>query len=197
MYSFIHGKLRVLTPAYVVLEASGVGYKIFIPASVFGELSELGSECLLHVSFVVREMSMAFYGFTEPMDRDLFEQLQNVSGIGPKSALNLIGHLGPAALQAAIHGEEVAALCQVPGIGKKTAERLIIELRDKLSYSPKELAVKIEKDPQKEKISDAMNALVNLGYNHMTAQKALKKALKEVPEESDLPSLITYALKNI
>lgn len=193
MYSFIRGNLRILTPNFVVLEASGVGYKIFIPSSTFGQLPEKDSDCLLHVSFVVREMLMALYGFLQPLERDLFDQLQNVSGIGPKSALSLIGNMGPGALQAAIHGEDSTALCKVPGIGKKTAERLIIELRDKIAYSPIELIVK---DPQKEKIKDAMNALINLGYNHMTAQKALKKALKE-SEELELGALITQALKNV
>ncbi len=197
MYSFIRGNLRASSPTCVVLEASGIGYKIFIATSTFAELPDLNFECLLHVSYVVRELSITLYGFMQPVERDLFEQLQNVSGIGPKSALSLIGNLGPGSLQAAIHGEDITSLCKVPGIGKKTAERLIIDLRDKIAYSPTELALKAPADPQKEKISDAMNALINLGYNHLTAQKAIKKALQEVPEEIDLAALITSALKNV
>jgi len=195
MYHFMRGKLVEATPVFIILETAGIGYKIFIPASALSELPQLGEECFLHTSYVVREFVVALYGFLRPVERDLFELLQNVSGIGPKTALSLIGHLGPASLQAAVHGEEVFTLCKVPGIGKKTAERLIIELRDKIL--PAQTLVNMPQDPSKTKISDAMNALVNLGYNHMTAQKALKKSLKELPETIDLGALVTHALKNV
>lgn len=197
MYSFIRGELKESHPTHAVIEANGVGYKILIPLNVFSELPQVGLECLLHVSYVVREFSHALYGFTLAFERDLFETLQNVTGIGPKMALSLIGHLGKEALATAVHGENISALCKVPGIGKKTAERLVIELRDKVAYVPAEFAVKGPKDPKKELIKDAMNALVNLGYNHVTAQKALKKTFQDKPEESDLASLITHALKNV
>lgn len=199
MYAYIKGNLSFASPAYVIVEASGIGYKIYIPASVFGQLPQIHSACQLHTSFVVREASHTLYGFTTASERDFFEALLNVTGIGPKIALALIGHMPAYELQKAISQGDIPALCRVPGIGKKGAERLIIEMRDKvqLMHDPQEFTVNTTGEPRAQKLSDAMSALINLGYNQQAAQNAIKKSLKDHPETIDLALLITNALKNI
>jgi len=200
MYAYIKGELTQMAPAYAVVENNGIGYLIQIPANVFAKLPQLHQQVLLHTSYIVRELSHTLYGFLSAQERDLFEILMNVSGIGPKLALSIIGHLALPDLQRAISNADIPTLCRVPGIGKKTAERMIIELRDKLSdVCPKDIsgmAIQIN-DPNTQKIRDAMNALVNLGYNQMTAQKAIKKTIKDMSEDVDLPTLITTSLKNV
>lgn len=201
MYAFIKGTLFEAIPGVAVVEAGGIGYRICIPGNVFNNLPQFGSQVFLHTSVVIREISQTIYGFLSPTERDIFETLMGVSGIGPKIALSVIGHLSVHDLQRAISQGDIAAISKVPGIGKKTAERLIIELRDKLtSIFPRdisELATVQLSDPNARKVQDAMSALINLGYNQQTAQKAIKKSLKDTSEESDLATLITTALKNI
>lgn len=201
MYAYIKGQLVSATPAHCVIEAYGVGYKIFIPPSALGKLPQVGSEVLLHCSHVVREISQALYGFLSSQERDVFEVLMSVSGIGPKLGLSIIGHLSIEELHHSIASNEINTLCRIPGIGKKTSERLIIELRDKLGAmvppDPSGFAVNMHTDPRSQKVMDAMSALINLGYNQNIAQKAIKKSLGDLPESIDLASLITYALKNV
>ena len=155
----------------------------------------------MHTSFIVREQLQSLYGFLTEEERELFELLLNVSGIGPKTALALIGHLDSVTLHKAVSSHDVTTISKVPGIGKKTAERLILEIKDKLpacggvdlahptSFSPS--------DPRAQQISDAMSALINLGYNQAIAQKAIKRSLQDLPESTNLASLITGALKHI
>ncbi len=200
MFAYIRGKLvHSLPQAAIVETASGIGYKIFIPANVFAGLPQLGTEIILYTSFVVRELSQALYGFLNEQERDLFEALLGVTGIGPKLALNLIGHLPLIDLHQALQQEDMVAFTRVPGIGKKMAERLIIEMRGKISslLPFPHLSAKAVSDPTTMKINDAMNALINLGYNQSTAQKAIKKSLTDLPEGINLADLITHALKNI
>lgn len=199
MYSYIKGLLMQMTPLYVIVEAGGIGYKLWTPVHLFSRLPQIGQEVFLSVSLVVREQSQTLYGFLIEQERDLFELLQGVSGIGPKLSLSLIGHLSLQQLQEAIVQHELSALCRVPGIGKKMAERLVIELRDKLKFlSPHdefENSLTPSIDSQAQKIRDAMSALINLGYNQMTAQKAIKKILEHEEESLELPELISAALK--
>ena len=182
-----------------VVEAGGIGYKIFIPANLYGKLPQIGAEVVLHLSFIVREASHALYGFLRAEERDLFEELMNVSGIGPKIAISLVGHMALEDFYKAVGNGDIPAISNVPGIGKKTAERLILEMRDKLTKStkfalPMEFA---ESSPHAQKIADGINALINLGYNQATAQKAITKSLKSLTDATDLPTLITQALKNV
>ena len=201
MIAYIKGILTQATPSFAIIEASGLGYKVFIPSSLLGKLPQIHEQVTLHTSFVIRELSQTLYGFLTTQDRDLFEALMNVTGIGPKMALSVIGHLSGPELHQAILNHDIMTLSKVPGIGKKTAERLIIEIRDKIAallpLDPSEFTISLKSDPQAQKISDAMSALINLGYNQMAAQKAMKKTLKDLPENSELGDLITAALKNM
>ncbi len=200
MFAYIKGTLAYSSPVYVVVEAGGIGYQIQISANSLGRLPQLNTMLQLHTSYVVREQSQTLYGFHTAQERDLFELLLGVSGVGPKLALSIIGHLTTQALQQAITQNDIPTLCRVPGIGKKSAERLIIELRDKipdhLPNLPKDLAISMN-DGSTQKIRDAMGALVNLGYHQLAAQKAIKKSLEELPEDSDLATLITNSLQQI
>lgn len=201
MFAYIKGTLTQSSASFATVEAAGVGYKIFVPANLFTKLPHLGSEVLLHTSFVVRELSQALYGFLSSQERDLFETLMGVTGIGPKLALSLIGHLSLSDLQIAIAQGNIAVLSKVPGVGKKIAERLIIELRDKLPHlfneDPSSYAVALPLDPEALLIKDAMSALINLGYHQHAAQKAIKKAMQDSEELLELPRLITQALKYV
>lgn len=202
MYSYIKGTLALTNPGYVILEASGIGYKIFIPQNILMKLPPQGRELILHVSHVVRESFQALYGFLIMEERDLFEELTSVSGIGPKIALSLIGHMTLSELHRAVMNRDIKHISTVPGIGKKLAERLIIEMRDKFAKSvfphlAMDSTMNLGDDPQSKKIQDAMNALVNLGYNQNTAARAIQKSLDNTSGKSDLASLITDALKHV
>lgn len=200
MYTYFKGILISASPTHIVLEVNGVGYSIFIPCRIIGELPPLGETIQVHTSFVVRELSQTLYGFLNNEERDIFEILLNITGIGPKLALSLIGHLTLVQLQSAVASQDFPMLCRVPGVGKKTAERLVVELKDKLSQlfpsqieqiSPS-LSSSISKTAQ-----DAVMALIHLGYHQLAAQKAIKESLKSLPDSPDLALLITTALKVI
>jgi holliday junction DNA helicase RuvA len=201
MFAFIKGILINITPASVIIEAGGIGYHILIPANLYTILPALNHELKLHTSFIVRELSQTLYGFINSHDRESFECLLGVTGVGPKLALSLVGHLPLHELYRGINEKNISMLSKVPGVGKKTAERLVIEMRDKLTHLIKidssNLSIESFSDPCTEKINDAMSALINLGYNQMTAQKAIKKSMTDLPEGIHLAELITYALKNV
>lgn len=201
MYAHIRGTLVFASPVYVIIEASGIGYKVQIPASVHATLPKIGKELFLHTSFVVRELSQTLYGFTSEQERDIFEVLLGVSGVGPKTALSIIGHLSTHNLYDAISNNDIPKICKVPGIGKKSAERLMIEIRDKLPSlfpsKPEQFMVEAKGTHHSQVVNDAMSALINLGYNQAVSEKAIKKSLKDLPESTDLATLITNALKNV
>lgn len=199
MFAYLKGILADVQPGNAIIEVSGVGYILNIPSRLIGELPPLGQIVQFYTSFVVRESSQTLFGFINPQERDVFEVLMNVTGIGPKMALSLIGHLSLIELQDAVSIGNVPVLCKVPGVGKRTAERLIVELKDKLShFLPQTASLTCSlPDSASRHIQDAILALINLGYNQNTAQKAIKQTLKEMPETEDLALLIMAALKNV
>lgn len=202
MITYVKGILTRSSPGFAVIELGGIGYKIFIPASTFTRLPQNGAELWLHTSQVIREASHTLYGFILEEERDFFEDVMGVSGIGPKTALSLIGHLSLEEMHRAIANDDIPMLSRVPGIGKKTAERLIVEMRDKLAknskrYFPSDFAINMDTDPRAQQILDAMNAMINLGYHQVAAQKAIKKSLKTLPDSIDLATLITDALNHV
>lgn len=201
MYAHFKGLLAHSSPHEIIVDVGGVGYCIHISASVYALLPEIGTSVHMHTSFVVRENSQALYGFLSDTDKQVFELLLSVSGIGPKTALGILGHLSPRELRHAIDTNEIALISKVPGIGKKTAEKLILELRGKLAKfveaTPDEFTTHIKTNPETLLINDAMSALINLGYNQNAAQKAIKKTLAEAKESMNLALLITTCLKNI
>lgn len=197
MYAYVKGTLVEAHSTSVIVDVMGIGYSLCIPCRLLSALPPVGEKVQFFTSFVVRESSQALYGFLISQERDLFEALINVTGIGPKLGLSLIGHLTMDQLYTAISHQDYAALSKVPGVGKKTAERLVVELKDKLSNLIPFQPQLTPTTPQQQHLKDAMLALINLGYNQYNAQKALKETLKVLPDETDLALLITTALKHI
>lgn len=189
MYEFITGTLRAKDPARAVVETGGIGYRLSIPLRTYSQLPPLGSPVHLFLSHIVREDSESLYAFLHLEERTLFETLLTISGIGPKTALGIIGHIEIAAFQRAIAAANHTLLSKIPGIGKKTAERLVIEMRDKFKLKSTPLSAG-------GLLGDALSALCNLGYKADHAQKALESALAATPD-ADLGTLITAALQKI
>ncbi len=193
MIAFIRGKLCFSSPQKAVVETNGVGYDILIPLSTASNLPPIGSEIFFHTSLVIREESHTLYGFLKAEDKDLFHLLLNINGIGPKTALNVIGFFSLENLSEAVHSQDIASLSKIPGIGKKSAERLIVELKDKLpGYgSVKSFQIAVPK------MEDAVSALVNLGFTPSASQKALKKTCDLHGDDLELTDLITLSLKHL
>lgn len=195
MYESIKGLVSHITPEYAVIDVGGIGYKIYIPVNLFTTILQTGMICQLFTALVVREDDMKLFGFIARKDRELFELLTSISGIGAKTSLSIIGHITVNDLYEAIETKNTTLLCKIPGIGKKSSERLIVELKDRIKP---DTTVKIVKGAKSELLSDATLALIRLGYNQKVAESAIKKAMDAASEEIlGLPKLITSALKNI
>lgn len=192
MFEYLKGTLIEASPSSAVVDVGGIGYSLLIPVSHYSKLPACGSQIIFYTSFVVREDSHRLYGFLTRQEKELFNTLNDVSGIGPKTALALLGHLEMEDLQLAISESNISLICKTPGIGKKTAERLVLDLRDKMKAYP----LAPEKD-KKGPTSDALSALIHLGYHPSQAQKAIKAALAEAKEPPPLAKLITLALRHI
>jgi holliday junction DNA helicase RuvA len=176
MIAHLRGKLLSKHPNQIVVETSGVGYEVNISVPTFSELPASGSEVTLHIHTHVREDLIALYGFLRPVEKQLFEKLMTVSGIGAKLAITILSGMAADEMAGAIRGNDVARLTRIPGIGKKTAERMVLELRDKLpaaagTSTPTAPAM----NPTEE---DVLSALVNLGYQRAAAEKALVSVVK-------------------
>jgi holliday junction DNA helicase RuvA len=170
MIAHLRGKLLVKHPNRIVLETGGVGYEVTISVPTFSDLPAPGSEVALHVYTHVREDVIALYGFLHPAEKELFEKLMTVSGIGAKLAITILSGMAADEMAGAIRANDVARLTKIPGIGKKTAERMVLELRDKLPVKESAASGPAAKDALEE---DVVSALVNLGYPAPAAQKAL------------------------
>lgn len=188
MYEYFKGKLISKTQENVIVEVAGIGYKIFIPINTFSSLPALDEQVVLYTSFIIRENSQALYGFTESLIKTVFEKLLSFSGIGPKTALSIIGHFSLETLRSVVERGDAASLAKVPGLGKKTAEKLLIELRSVVVHFPE------NSHPGSAQTRDALDALINLGYSHSLAQKMVEKAAKHSPG-GDLSTWISLALK--
>jgi Holliday junction DNA helicase RuvA len=199
MYEYIQGKLVQATPNKAIVETHGIGFCLLIPFNNFAKLPNLGESVTLFTSFVVREDSQKLFGFLTNHQRDLFESLIEISGIGPKTALCLVGHMEISELQVAISQGNTQRICKIPGIGKKTAERLIVEMRDKIKKTVGDSAVlhPLEGGGQGGVVADAISALMNLGYNQAQSQKAIQLVLGKTEGEMGLAALITSALRHI
>ena len=196
MYDYIRGTLTELTPTKAIVEAGGLGYCVFIPLSAFSSQLSIGKEIKLHLSPIYREDSARLFGFLTRDERDIFERLSSISGIGPKTALSLIGHMSMKDLGSAISTSNAKLLAKVPGIGKKTAERVIIEMRDKIKSRPEATQVPLVTD-EDHMIHDGINALMNLGYNNDRALTAIKKAIDSQGDTPKLEKVIKAALQLI
>ena len=177
MIAHLRGKLLAKHPNQAVVEAAGVGYDVTISVPTFSDLPAIGADVALHIHTHVREDVIALYGFLRPTEKVLFEKLIAVSGIGPKLAITILSGMRADEMVGAIRGNDVARLTRIPGIGKKTAERMVLELRDKLSEAGPSATPAVPSLTVTEE--DVLSALVNLGYQRAAAEKALAVAAKE------------------
>lgn len=175
MISYLEGKAIKITDKYIVLNVNGVGYKVFLSGSDLGKLQQSRENVKVYTHLHVREDDLEFYGFLTDAELEFFELLITISGIGPKAALNIISTDRPSVVAGAILREDVGYLTKISGIGSKTAQKIILELKDKVS----KLSFKIESGGASPDI-DAIDALVSLGWNAKEAREALRNVAREI-----------------
>ena len=198
MIAHLSGKLLEKNATHVIVDVAGVGYEVNIPLSTFYELGEEGDEVALRIYTHVREDAIQLFGFSSPRERDLYLKVISVQGIGPKLGITVLSGIGVDELVRAVKGNDLARLTSIPGIGRKTAERLVIDLRDKVG----ELALaKGGSEAGSPNIAigdghfdDALSALINLGYQRAVAEKALSAARSDVAEPT-VQKLLRRALQ--
>ena len=184
MIAYLEGRLTRKSPSQITVLVNGVGYKLFIPVSTYYELPEEGSEVALHVHTHVREDVLALYGFWSATEERLFQRLIEVNGVGPALALKVMSGLEPKALVDAIRSSDLRRLGSIPGVGKKTAERLVVELRDKMAGIGPVGAEEASDAPRGRVESvreDLLSALANLGFPRASAEKSVEAVLREEP----------------
>ena len=178
MIARLQGTLIEKSPSRLIVDVGGVGYDLVVPLSTFYGLGEAGDPVTLRVHTHVREDAIALFGFSTALEQDLFERLIGISGIGPKLAIAVLSGIDPLELIRAIRTQDVARLTRIPGVGKKTAERIGLELKDRLPQA----AAPVEAAAGDDVRADLLSALTNLGYNRSVAEKAIDAALKKFPD---------------
>ena len=197
MIALISGKIVFKGIAHVIVDVQGVGYRVFIPLTTFYELPEPGQNITLHIHTNVKQDGINLFGFYTDQERDLFQLMISVSGIGPKIAMNILSGISAQEFLNAISGGNVNKLVRIPGVGKKMAERLILELKEKvlkkmITEQTPETGIQNRQDDIME---DVLSALVNLGYKNNVARDALDKAVRSSEEELEMDKLLKKTLK--
>ncbi|MDR3737612.1 MAG: Holliday junction branch migration protein RuvA [Terracidiphilus sp.] len=195
MIAHLRGKLIHKQPGQAIVEAAGVGYDVVISVPTFTALPSVGAEAALHIHTQVSDDQIALFGFLDREEKRLFERLITVSGVGPKLAIKMLSGLSPERTVQAIRSQDHAQLTRIPGVGKKLAERLVVELKDKLedfAVAPAPATV------QGAAVDDVLSALTNLGYQRPAAEKAIEQAAaKDKSTTEDFDALFRAALKLI
>lgn len=196
MIAHLRGRILEKQPNRIVVETDGVGYDVSVPLSTFYGLGDLGSEIALRIHTHVREDALSLFGFSTRLEQELFERLISVSGIGPKVALAVLSGIEPPELVRAIERADHARLTAIPGVGKKTSERIVVELKDRLPRAPIAEAG-TSSEPEKPAIKDdVLSALINLGYHRPLAEKAAEAAVKGTPG-GDFERTLRQALREL
>ena len=198
MITSLHGKLVEALPTQVVVDVHGVGYELLIPLSSYHKLPAPGGEVHLLTHLAIREDAHVLYGFSTPAERELFRLLINaVSGIGPKTALSILNGMTPVVFKGAVARGDMKSLSQISGIGKKTAERIVVELKDKFGAPGAWEASSAERalSPTDQKTNDAVLALLALGMKQPEAQEAVRKAQAALAPNAGLEDLVRASLK--
>ena len=198
MFAYLKGSLEIKTKGYVVIDVGGVGYKVFMSETAIEELGEIGEVVKVHTYLRVREDDMSLYGFNTNEELRMFELLLSVSGIGAKSAITILSNITPYSFALAVITDDVSKIKALPGIGPKSAQRIILELKDKINKEETTLDVtdkEITKQAEdKEKVLEAISALQVLGYS----RKEIEKALENVDKESlSVEDIIKKGLNNL
>jgi Holliday junction DNA helicase RuvA len=195
--AYLRGRISEKQPNRVIVDVNGVGYDVSVPLSTFYQLAEPGSNVALRIHTHVREDALALYGFATPLEQDLFERLIGVSGIGPRLALAVLSGIEPADLMRAIERGDVARLTSIPGVGKKTSERIVLELKDRLPAARPNAAADGAATTESASLrDDVLSALLNLGYHRPLAEKAVASALRTAPDDS-FERILKQALREL
>ena len=198
MISFLEGKLVEALPTQAIVEVAGVGYEVLIPLSSYDKLPAPGGSLRLLTHLVIREDAHTLYGFMTGAERELFRLLINtVSGIGPKIALNVLSGVSVTAFRGAVASSDIKALSQISGVGRKTAERIIVELKDKIGAAGAWEAASAERTLSRadQKINDAVLALIALGFKQVEAHEAVRQAEAVLGAEATVEDLVRACLK--
>ena len=194
MIAHLKGKLTHKSPVAIIIDVNGVGYQVFVPLSTFYALPELESEISLGIHTHMREEALKLFGFYTIDEKIIFEKLITINKVGPKLALTILSGMPPADILSTINSNDIVKLSTIPGIGRKTAERLILEMRDKLDGLSLDFVATKNPGPEKGLFDDALSALVNLGYKKSQAELALKKVYAESAEDNSIENLIKDSL---
>lgn len=198
MITFLHGKLADALPTQVVVDMNGVGYEVLIPLSSFDKLPPPGQPVKLLTQLIVREDAHTLYGFMSAAERDLFRLLINtVSGIGPKTALNILSGMNVVAFRGAVANGDVKSLAQISGVGKKTAERIVVELRDKVGAAGalEAASARHALSPEDQITNDATLALMALGFKQIEAHDAVRAAQTMLGTSASVEQIVRACLK--
>ena len=198
MISFLQGRLVEALPTQAIVEVHGLGYDLLIPLSSFDKLPQPGHEVKLLTHLAVREDAHTLYGFATSAERDLFRLLINtVSGIGPKIALNILSGISVTAFRGAVANGDVKSLSQISGVGKKTAERIVVELKDKIGAAGAWEAASAQRalSPEDQKVNDAVLALVALGFKQVEAHDTARKAQASLGGQATVEDLVRACLR--
>ncbi|NIM01030.1 MAG: Holliday junction branch migration protein RuvA [Acidobacteria bacterium] len=201
MIGRLSGTLLESSPERVLLDVSGVGYEIQIPLSTFYELPEAGRSVQLFIHTHVRAEALQLYGFAHAEERRVFERLIAISGVGPRMALAFLSGIGADELVSAVHAEDRARLQRIPGVGKKTAERVLLELRDRIGFDPPESKPRAAAGKAAAANGgareEALSALLNLGYARDTAARAITATMAETDDSATLETVLRSALRRL
>ncbi len=195
MIAQLRGRIVEKQPNRIVIDVNGVGYDVLVPLSTFYGLGESGAEIALRIHTHVREDALLLYGFATRLEQELFERLISVSGIGPKVALAVLSGIEPAELIRAIHHADLARLTAIPGVGKKTSERIVLELKDRLprvEHAPAPDGSSVQPSALRD---DVLSALMNLGYHRPLAEKAVDASIKAT--SGDFEGTLRQALREL
>ena len=195
MIAHLNGELARVEADWVVIDVNGVGYKAYLPLAVISQLPKIGEKVKLLISTIVKEDSITLYGFMDEADQSLFELLLTVSGVGPKVALNMLSVMTVGQITGAISGERFHELNRVPGVGAKTAQRVVLELREKVTAFAWAQAEHKPITEEQRTLNDAIEGLVALGYNRNDARLAAEEALRSIKDKRDTGSIVRAALK--
>ena len=202
MIAHLRGNLLTKSPNTAIVDCNGVGYDVAISVQCYTRLPDEGKAVSLHVNTQVREDAIALFGFLDRDEKRLFERLITISGVGPKLAITLLSGIEAAALAAAIRSADHALLVRIPGIGKKTAERIVLELKDKLEGIAIAPTAEVPTSATGLAVEDVVSAMVNLGYTRQSAQKAVESAIQtnastDLTLRNDFEALFRLSMRHL
>ena len=199
MFAHLNGVVTRIEANVVVLDIGGVGYRVNVPVSALSSLPAIGGKALLHIHTYIRPEEISLYGFATPDDQRIFELLLSVSGIGPKVALSILSAMDGESLARSVVSEDTKTLVRIPGLGMKTAQRLVLELKEKLAAFALERRVDTQQrratSPSADDIlDDVVEGLIGLGYNRNDARKAAERALKDITDKTNMADALRASL---